>query len=212
MKIAVYVEDNLGEPIKLSVSHFARLFKLSTGVTAMSFVEQCRVRRAQTLIHDRDLPLVEVALITGFSDQAISRDAIVYTPAARLPLLRVSMGAGVPHSGSTTRLGGQLAGVTNRYSDGGGPLSSLTEITLNSEGPFSLPDYHEEAFQLGVASQIPAVFRSRQLSDGLIAESSANVGHEGRRELLNRFSNGFGELSCLKVRVRFAAKLCDESL
>lgn len=112
MKIAVYVEDNLGEPIKLadlatiagvSVSHFARLFKLSTGVTAMSFVEQCRVRRAQTLIHDRDLPLVEVALITGFSDQAISRDAIVYTPAARLPLLRVSMGAGVPHSGSTTR-------------------------------------------------------------------------------------------------------------
>ena len=86
-----------------SVSHFARLFKLSTGVTAMSFVEQCRVRRAQTLIHDRDLPLVEVALITGFSDQAISRDAIVYTPAARLPLLRVSMGAGVPHSGSTTR-------------------------------------------------------------------------------------------------------------
>lgn len=103
MKIAVYVEDNLGEPIKLSVSHFARLFKLSTGVTAMSFVEQCWVRRAQTLIHDRDLPLVEVALITGFSDQAISRDAIVYTPAARLPLLRVSMGAGVPHSGSTTR-------------------------------------------------------------------------------------------------------------
>src|SRR4051795_9642294 len=50
---------------------------------------------------------------------------------------------------------------------------------------------------------------SGSLSDGLVAESNADVGHEGGRELLKRFSNGFGELRCLKVRVRWTAKLCD---
>ena len=78
-KIAAYVEDHIEQPItlaklaavaKLSLSHFARVFKHSTGITAMSFVQQCRIRRAQMLILERDLPLVEIALMTGFSDQS----------------------------------------------------------------------------------------------------------------------------------------------
>jgi len=62
------------------------------------------------------------------------------------------------------RVGGssrQLAGISNRHSDGRGSLSSLPKITLNSERPLPLPHDHEEAFQFGVASQIPAIFRSR---------------------------------------------------
>lgn len=45
--------------------------------------------------------------------------------------------------------------------DGRGPLSSLSKITLYSEGSLPFPHDHEEAFQLGVASQIPSIFRSR---------------------------------------------------
>lgn len=78
-KLTDYIEDNLDRSIGLSelaglvnVSrfHFARLFKRSTGVTAITFVEQCRIRRAQALIVESDLPLVEIALMTGFADQS----------------------------------------------------------------------------------------------------------------------------------------------
>ncbi|MBO9707492.1 MAG: helix-turn-helix transcriptional regulator [Caulobacter sp.] len=78
-KITQYIEDNIEESIGLSdlaglvnVSrfHFARLFKQSMGVTTRAFVEQRRISRAQSLILESDLPLAEVALITGFSDQS----------------------------------------------------------------------------------------------------------------------------------------------
>lgn len=39
-------------------------------MTAIGFVEQCRIRRAQSLIMETAIPLAEVALMTGFADQS----------------------------------------------------------------------------------------------------------------------------------------------
>lgn len=78
-RVTDYIEDNLERPIGLdelagianvSRFHFTRLFKRSTGMTASSFIERCRIRRAQSLILDTDLPLADVALMTGFADQS----------------------------------------------------------------------------------------------------------------------------------------------
>lgn len=78
-RLTEYIEDNLDRPIGLveladivnvGRFHFTRLFKRSTGMTAISFVEQCRIRRAQSLILETTIPLAEIALMTGFSDQS----------------------------------------------------------------------------------------------------------------------------------------------
>lgn len=78
-RVMAFIEDNLERPIALSdlaavvnVSrfHFARLFKRSTGMTAIAYVEQCRLRRAQSLIAGSDIPLSQIALIAGFADQS----------------------------------------------------------------------------------------------------------------------------------------------
>lgn len=77
--ITEYVEANMGRPIGLaelaglvnvSRFHFARLFKRSTGKTAITYVERIRIRRAQSLILDTNIPLAEIALLTGFADQS----------------------------------------------------------------------------------------------------------------------------------------------
>lgn len=78
-RLTEFIEDNLDRTISLedlasvvnvSRFHFSRLFKRSIGSTAISFVEQCRIRRAQSLITDTDLPLAEIALAVGFVDQS----------------------------------------------------------------------------------------------------------------------------------------------
>jgi AraC family transcriptional regulator len=78
-QVMAFIEENLERPITLSdlaavvnVSrfHFARLFKRSTGMTAIAYVEQCRLRRAQSLIAGSDIPLSQIALIAGFADQS----------------------------------------------------------------------------------------------------------------------------------------------
>jgi AraC family transcriptional regulator len=78
-RITAYIEDNLDRQIGLleladlvnvSRFHFTRLFKQSTGMTALSFVERRRIRRAQSLILETAIPLSEIALLTGFSDQS----------------------------------------------------------------------------------------------------------------------------------------------
>jgi AraC family transcriptional regulator len=78
-RLTEFIEDNLDRPICLedlaavvnvSRFHFSRLFKRTIGVTAISFVEQCRISRAKALIIDTTLPLAEIALATGFADQS----------------------------------------------------------------------------------------------------------------------------------------------
>ncbi|WP_144140425.1 helix-turn-helix domain-containing protein [Paraburkholderia sp. BCC1884] len=78
-RLTAFIEDNLDQTIGLaelaaivnvSRFHFARLFRQSMGMTAISFVEQCRIRRAQSLIAETDIPLAQIALMTGFADQS----------------------------------------------------------------------------------------------------------------------------------------------
>ena len=78
-RVREYIEAHLGENISLqvlagiagkSVHHFARSFKQSEGLTAHEYLVQRRVRRAQELLAYTDLPLSEIALASGFSDQS----------------------------------------------------------------------------------------------------------------------------------------------
>jgi AraC-like DNA-binding protein len=54
----------------LSVSHFSRSFLKSVGMTPHSYVLRRRVLRAQQLLEDSELSMVEIAMSTGFCDQS----------------------------------------------------------------------------------------------------------------------------------------------
>jgi AraC family transcriptional regulator len=54
----------------LSVSHFARAFRSSTGVPPHRWLTQRRVDRAKELMRVTSNPLAEIALACGFSDQS----------------------------------------------------------------------------------------------------------------------------------------------
>jgi AraC-like DNA-binding protein len=62
--------DALAAAAGLSVFHFARAFKQSTGMTPHSYVLGQRIKRAQELLASTDLPVASIALATGFSDQS----------------------------------------------------------------------------------------------------------------------------------------------
>jgi AraC family transcriptional regulator len=77
-RVQVYVEAHLASPIRLpdlaaraglSVAHFSRVFKSSTGVTPRLFVELRRLARAGQLIESGQ-PLVVVAIESGFGSQS----------------------------------------------------------------------------------------------------------------------------------------------
>jgi len=77
-RVREYVEVHLGESIDLSmlagvaglsVHHFARQFKQSAGVTPHFYLTKKRVERAQEMLVQTDLSLVEIAYAVGFFDQ-----------------------------------------------------------------------------------------------------------------------------------------------
>ena len=74
-----YMETHISENIELpmlatvadlSVYHFAREFKRSTGVTPHHYLVSKRVERAKDMLARTDYSLTEIALATGFSDQS----------------------------------------------------------------------------------------------------------------------------------------------
>lgn len=78
-KVREFVEANLDQKISiaalaravgLSMFHFARAFKQSEGVTPHDYLVQRRVKRAMKLLAETDLPLSEIAVAVGFSDQS----------------------------------------------------------------------------------------------------------------------------------------------
>lgn len=78
-RVQLYVEAHLAEPIRvgelahrsgLSVFHFTRAFRQSTGMTPHAWVQQRRVERARELLSDASLPLGDIALAVGFSSQS----------------------------------------------------------------------------------------------------------------------------------------------
>ncbi len=78
--------STLAEECRLSVSHFSRSFRLSFGVPAHRYVIHCRVEFAKSLLMGSSMPLAEIALRSGFNDQAaFSRTfgAIVGAPPKR---------------------------------------------------------------------------------------------------------------------------------
>lgn len=54
----------------LSVAHFSRAFKLSTGTTPHGWLQTCRVDHARGLLQDADLSLAQIAIMCGFADQS----------------------------------------------------------------------------------------------------------------------------------------------
>ena len=94
-RVQVFVEANIERAIHipdlaaragLSVHHFGRAFRTSTGGTPRAFIEQRRIERARTLIEDTDRSLAEIAAATGFATQShlttAFRRATGFTPAA----------------------------------------------------------------------------------------------------------------------------------
>lgn len=78
-RATAFMDANLAEPISLaglasltglSASRFGRGFKASTGVTPHQWLLNARVRRAQDLLLKDDLPMADVALASGFSEQS----------------------------------------------------------------------------------------------------------------------------------------------
>jgi AraC family transcriptional regulator len=78
-RVKDYIEDNLAETLTLSeISgvahmspfHFSRVFKLATGLSPHRYVVGRRVERAKDLLTNTNLPLHEVARLSGFSDQS----------------------------------------------------------------------------------------------------------------------------------------------
>jgi transcriptional regulator of acetoin/glycerol metabolism/AraC-like DNA-binding protein len=78
-RVQEYVEAHLGESVDLtmlasvaglSIHHFARGFKQSTGVTPHQYLTRKRVERAQDMLAHTTLSLSEIAYAVGFSDQS----------------------------------------------------------------------------------------------------------------------------------------------
>ena len=78
-RVREYVEEHLSENIELetladiaglSKWHFARAFKQSVGTPPHFYLVQRRLERAQELLAETDLPLAQIALKIGFSDQS----------------------------------------------------------------------------------------------------------------------------------------------
>jgi AraC family transcriptional regulator len=62
--------ESLADTVGLSMFHFARAFKQSEGVTPHDYLVRRRVKRAMELVAGTDLPLSEIAVTVGFSDQS----------------------------------------------------------------------------------------------------------------------------------------------
>jgi AraC family transcriptional regulator len=59
--------ETLAELVELSSSHFAHVFKESTGMTPLQFVTRQRITRAQQLIRETSRNLIEVGLEVGYT-------------------------------------------------------------------------------------------------------------------------------------------------
>jgi AraC family transcriptional regulator len=94
-RVQVFIEANVDRSIRtadlaaragLSVHHFGRAFRTSTGITPRVFIERRRIERALVLIAETDQPLAHVAAATGFTTQSqlttVFRRATGFTPAA----------------------------------------------------------------------------------------------------------------------------------
>ena len=69
LESALNIEE-LAATLGISMSHFSRSFRKAVGLTPHNYVMQRRLHRAQDLLLHSELPIVDIALQTGFSDQS----------------------------------------------------------------------------------------------------------------------------------------------
>ena len=78
-RVAAYIEANINSNfratdlagiVQLSVSYFFRAFRRSFGETPHAYVTRQRMRRAQVIMRSSQMPLSQIALDCGMSDQA----------------------------------------------------------------------------------------------------------------------------------------------
>jgi len=78
-QVIEFIHAHIDQPISLtqlasvaalSPFHFHREFKRSTGLTPGKYILEVRIKRAETLLSDTDLPLAQVAVQVGFADQS----------------------------------------------------------------------------------------------------------------------------------------------
>ncbi len=60
--------EELAALCDVSLYHFCRIFKLVTGKTAIAFINELRINRAQLLLRSTDLPVASIAEAVGFED------------------------------------------------------------------------------------------------------------------------------------------------
>ncbi len=60
----------LAKVVGLSESWFSRVFKQSAGLSPQRWIAECRVAAAKAMMADPQRPLADIAVATGFSDQA----------------------------------------------------------------------------------------------------------------------------------------------
>jgi AraC family transcriptional regulator len=61
---------DIARDANLSVYHFARAFRNTTGITPYRYLLGCRIEKVRELLPDCDMPLAEVAALAGFADQS----------------------------------------------------------------------------------------------------------------------------------------------
>jgi AraC family transcriptional regulator len=78
-RLVVFIDARLDQPIrlselsevsKLSTAYFCRSFKRTFGETPHSYIVRRRLDKAETLMLTSDLPLSQIAVRCGFTDQA----------------------------------------------------------------------------------------------------------------------------------------------
>jgi AraC family transcriptional regulator len=62
--------EQIAAEFDLSVSHFSRAFRISTGLPPHQWLLRQRVKAAKQLMTVRDLPLSEIAISAGFANQS----------------------------------------------------------------------------------------------------------------------------------------------
>lgn len=76
-EVITYITEHYAEPIKvsklaemtyLSPRHFTRIFKEYFQITPMTFIINCRLRRARLLLEEKEYSITQVANESGFSD------------------------------------------------------------------------------------------------------------------------------------------------
>jgi AraC family transcriptional regulator len=79
LQVTDYINDHLAQDIQLpdlarlleiSQFHFSRLFKQSMGIAPHQYILQQRVERAEQLLKETKLPVMEIAMLCGFSSHS----------------------------------------------------------------------------------------------------------------------------------------------